>query len=471
MRKLPNPLARLFATRYLLRPEQASGAVPSSGEAYKAALSMAWPAVAEMMFVQLIGIVDTVMVSGLGSYAVAAVGLTTQPRMIFLSVFFALNVGLTAIISRRKGEGDRAGANICLAQTLALTFLFSLLLGAISYLSSEKLMLLAGAEEDTLAPAAQYFRVISLGMPISALSMSLSAAQRGVGNTRVALVINIAANIVNVMANYALIGGNLGFPRLEVKGAGIATVIGTGVGLLVALLSLAPRGRFLSFSAFSRKLADLPTLRAITRIGGSAVAEQVFLRVGFFVFALVVAKLGTFYVAAHHIAMQLLGLTFTIGDGLGAAAAALVGQNLGKKRADLALLYGKINQRLALSASALMFTLIMPLRAVFAGLFTNEPDLIALVSRLLVVMAFIQPFQTSTVTMGGSLRGAGDTKYVAFTMLITVAVMRPLTGWLLVYPLGFGLLGAWFAILLDQAARMTMLYTRFARARWRNIAI
>ncbi|MCL2095397.1 MAG: MATE family efflux transporter [Oscillospiraceae bacterium] len=417
----------------------------------------------------LVGMIDTVMVGGLGAYAIAAVGLTNQPRFLFMALFFAMNVGVTAVVSRRKGEGNRSGANVCLFQSILITGAMSVAVGILAVALSGQMLLLAGAKDDAILPATQYFQIVSSFMPVTALTMAVNAAQRGVGNTSIAFRSSVSANLVNMTMNYLLIEGRFGFPRLEVRGAAIATVIGNCVGLLIALLSLIPKDSYLNFRLFGKLSPDIPTITSISRIGGNAVVEQIFLRVGFMLYARVIADLGTSAFAAHQISMQMLGLTFTIGDGLAVACSSLVGQNLGKKRPDLSIIYGKIGQRLALCASAVMFSVAILSRYAFAGMFTDDPALIEVCAGILIIMAVIQPFQTSQVVMAGSLRGAGDTRFVAITMLFTVAIMRPLCGYLFAVTFGWGLAGAWYAILVDQILRLYLLQKRFGGGKWIGI--
>ncbi|HML48401.1 MAG TPA: MATE family efflux transporter, partial [Clostridia bacterium] len=295
---------------------------------------------------------DTMMVGVVGKEAIAAVGLTGQPRMLMMSLFFALNVGVTAIVARRKGEGNPADANQTLRNALVLLLAISVVMMVVSLSISRPLILFAGAQPDTIDMANTYFRILMWALPINAATMCINAAQRGVGNTRITMYVNVVANLVNVLFNYLLIGGHLGFPRLEVAGAAIATVIGYCVGFVLALYSVISNRRqagFLRLSHYDDWRLKRKTIESIARLGGNAMIEQVAMRIGFFAYAMIVAALGTDAFAAHNICMQFLNITFTFGDGIGVASTALVGQNLGQKRPDLSQMYGKMGQRMAMT--------------------------------------------------------------------------------------------------------------------------
>jgi putative MATE family efflux protein len=464
-------IEHVFSTQFLIKPESRLGDIPTTKTAYKNTLILAAPAVTEMIFVSLIGMMDTMMVGVLGTYALASVGLTTQPRMLFMSLFFALNVGVTAIVSRRKGAEDQEGANLCLAQALLLTGALSIIMAVFSFTSASSVMFLSGAKEDTLSHATAYFKIISAALPLQALPLAISAAQRGIGNTKISLKINLTANIINVIFNFLLIEGRFGFPRLEVRGAAAATAIGNFVGLIIAIYSLVPQKSYLKLSRIQTLSPDWLMIKLISKIGGNAVFEQICLRIGFLFYARIVAELGTFYFSAHQIGMQMMVLTYTIADGLSVASTSLVGQNLGKKRPDISIIYGKIGQRMALCVSIFMFCVIISVRYIFVRFFTDDPELIKISAHILIIMAAIQPLQTSQVVMAGSLRGAGDTRYVAMTMLLAISFCRPLFSVIIVHFLHMGLTGAWYALFFDQTIRFVMLYKRFAGGRWTSIEI
>jgi len=442
------------------------GDIPTSREAYKNSLRIAIPAVIEMVSISLMDMIDTAMVGRVGPQAMTAVGITGQPRMLVLSVFFALNIALTAIIARKKGAGEMEEARSCLRHGLLLNIIFGLKLTILAILFANPLMRLAGAQYDTIYEAATYFRITNIVLVPQILTMTICVAQRAIGNTKVALKVNVAAKIVSVVLNFLLIEGRFGFPRMEVEGVAWARTIAALVAFSLAFASILHKDSPLRISLRDRWMPEKLMLKSVSRLTANGMLEQVSLRFGFFAYARVIANLGTEEFAAHIIAMQLMVLSFTFADGIGAATTSLVGQNLGKKRPDLSSMYGKIGMRLAIICAAVLSTLCILFRFQFAAWFTDYPDIVVTAGGLILILACILPLQTSQLVLGGSLRGAGDTRYVALTMLIAVGIMRPLLGFLFVVPFGFGLTGAWVAMIFDQGARLIMLFTRFASGKW-----
>jgi len=495
-----NPVRRFFGVEYMTKPADQKGEMVSTRTAYKNLISIALPSVAEMVLMSLIGSIDTMMVGQLGTSAIAAVGLVGQPRMLFLCLFFALNAGVTAIVARRKGEGNQDGANITLRNALVIALGLSLLLTGVALAFSRQVMQLAGAKADTINDAEIYFRIMMYSLPLNAVTMCINAAQRGVGDTKITMYVNITANLVNVFFNYMLINGNLGAPALGVRGAAIASVVGIFVGFIYCVIVLVrkPKKRdpFLRLTRHDSWRLDRGTLRAISKISGSAMLEQAALRIGFFTYARIVADLGTDAFAAHQICMQFLSISFTFGDGLAIAGTSLVGQMLGKKRPDLSMVYGKCSQRLAFTVALMLASSIVLFRFPLVSLYVTPPadtviptfaagrdlmnaclnvasnaNVYETAAKVMLMVALFQPFQTSAVVYSGCLRGAGDTKYVAIIMIITVSLMRPLLSLAAIHLFGLGLLGAWSASLIDMITRMTLSFRRFASGKWSNIKV
>lgn len=457
---------RLFDVKRFLRGSAPLGDIPPGRAMFRNALLVAWPSILESFLVALVGVIDTVMVSSLGSYAIAAVGLTTQPKFICLAVFISLNVAVSALVARRRGEDDRESANSILVQALVITIGLTVVISAAAVIFADPIIRLAGSAEDTHEAAVSYFRIISGGMVFNVLSMVINAAQRGAGNTKIAMRTNIVSNGVNIIFNYLLIGGHFGFPRLEVAGAAVATVIGTVFACGMSIFSVLKKDRFLSLLSVKKIGFDRRSLRSLADLGASTLAEQIFLRIGFLTYAIIVARLGTTAFAAHQVGMNIMSISFSFGDGLSVAAVALVGRSLGEKRQDLAKIYGAICQRMGLTFSIILCIIYVTCGEMIFTLFSDETVILKYGSMIMDMIAVIVFMQITQVIYSGCLRGGGDTKFVALVSLVSVAFFRPYSGWLFCYPLGMGLTGAWIGLAIDQFCRLAMTFFRFKSGKW-----
>ena len=437
------------------------------------AISVAWPAMAESFFVTLAGMIDTMMVSELGTYAVSAVGLTNQPKFIGLTLFFGINIAVSALIARRKGEQRRENANTILLTALVLSVVLCAVITVLFVVLAPQIMQLAGSNADTHEAAVEYFQIIMGGMFFSVLTMVINAAQRGSGNTRLSMTTNLTSSIVNVFFNYLLIGGNLGFPAMGIRGAAIATVLGTVVSAIMAVFSLFRPNSYCRIPLMIREKLrwTREALRSIWLLAYNSSLENIAMRVGFLATAMLAARLGTDEFAAHNVGMSILGLGFSFADGMQVAAVALSGEALGAGRKDDARTYGSICQRIGFIISVVLALLLLFGGRWFNSLYFREEhvlDMGVMISRYIMVIVLLQ---ISQIIYTGCLRAGGDVRYTLRAALISVTVIRTLVTVLLVLVFNLGLHGIWLGVLSDQLSRFTLMRRRFRQGKWVDMRI
>ena len=462
---------RFFLPRYMVADDKKLGDDFGAKQIYRIFFLLAWPALAEQVLTGIINFVDTLMVSAVGDAAVAAIGLTIQPRMIFQVVLAAIATAVTAVVARRRGQGDREGANRVLGAMLPIVVGVAAVFFAVSFFFAHPILKFIGANEDTLADATSYYRITMFGLIFLAISLTLNGAQRGAGKTRIAMVTTMTANLVNCLFNALLINGLWIFPRLEVTGAAIATVVGQFVAMVISIASVRRRNGYLFLKLSLLFKIDRKVVAPVFFVMSGALFEQLFLRVGFFTFAKLVAGLGTLDFATHQICMTILNLSFTVGDGLAIASSALVGQNLGMRRPDRALVFGKVAQRIGLVFAAVLCATVAVFRRGIVGWFTNTPDVLQKGGNIMLMISIILLFQIQQVMFGGTLRGAGDTRFMAIVSLLTIGTMRPGLTFVLMRFTPLGLYGAWIAVLTDQIIRAFFAGIRFYRGKWTKIEL
>ena len=439
----------------------------------KEALRIAWPAVLESFFVSLASMIDTYMVSGLGTYAVAAVGLTTQPKFLALALFFSTNIVVSALVARRRGQNDKRNANEILLTALLFTIISCAIISFVTVVGGDLIIDWCGSNKDTHVPAVEYFHIIQGGMIFSVLSLVINAAQRGSGNTKIAMTTNVVSSIVNITFNYLLITGNCGFPRLELRGAALATVLGTVVACLMSFRSLFKKNSFVSLPyIFKEKIRPaFSALKSILSLSINFLLENLAMRVGFIYTAVIAARLGTEAFAAHNVGMNFLSLGFSFGDGMQVAAVALIGRSLGERQPDKAKKYGSICQRIGFGISCILAAILFLFGKTLFGFFFKDQETLQIgitISRYIMVIVL---FQISQVIFGGSLRGAGDVKYTLFSSLLSVTFIRTAVTWLLTSIIPLGIAGIWIGILSDQFSRFILLSIRFKKGKWTSLQI
>jgi len=437
------------------------------------AINMAWPAVIESFFTAFAGLIDSYMVSSLGKNAVAAVGLTTQPKFLGLSLFFAVNVSVSALIARRRGEQNKEDANNILFSALSFIIFAAVILSIIFVAFAGPIISFCGSNADTHDMAVSYFRIIMGGMIFNCIQMGINSSQRGAGNTKITMRTNVTSNVVNIIFNYLLIGGHFGFPALGIYGAAIATVFGTVVSCAMSIVSLFEKDCFVSIPfIFKNKIRPtLSSFKSLIKVGYSVFFEQMLMRVGFMATAIMAANMGTSEMAAHQVGMNIMGLSFSFGDGLQSTAVALIGRSLGEKNKNLAKEYGRTCRMLgACIAVVLAFLYYFGAEFVMSAFF-DESQIVDIGVSIMRVIVVVVILQISQVIYMGCLRGAGDTAYTAMASIISVTVIRTAFSYVCGYTLGMGIVGVWMGIVADQGARFLFGSLRFKKGKWTEIKI
>ncbi len=440
----------------------------------KLILSLMWPALAENLLSSLVSIADTIMVSGIGEHAVRAVGLCMQPRMIMFSCFMALGTGATALVARAKGAGNREEANTVLRQALTLAVMLIVVLCiAMAFFCRPLIQWIAGGNigADTVDGAVEYFNIQIAGFPFLALSAIMTAVLRGSGNTRASFYSNSAANIVNVIFNYLLIGGNFGFPALGVTGASIATVLGQIVACSFCFYLLVSNKQFVHLSFKASFKPDFTMIKRITNIGIPALGEQLIMRVGLLAFTTIVTSLGDEAYTAHTIAVNIQSLSFTSGMAFGIASTTITGQCLGRKRPDLAEDYIKLTQRWSYAVSFLVAIFLFFFGGFLAQWYTDEAAIIAMVASVLRIVAIVNPFSNARFVYNSALRGAGDARFTAVCTFVGLIIVRLPVAILLVNVLNFGIIGVWIAFSADPVVIYLMAKLRWHSGKWAKIKV
>lgn len=444
-----------------------------SSDNIKKTLNIAWPAMLESFFTAFAGLVDSLMVSSLGAYAVAAVGLTTQPKFLGLSLFFAANVAISALVARRKGEGRREEANRIFTTFLLFILAAAIVLSILLVFLADPIIRLCGSEEMTHESAVLYFQIVMGGMIFNVIQMGVNSAQRGAGNTKITMRTNLVSNTINIIFNYLLIQGKFGFPALGIRGAAYATVLGTVVSSVMSVASVWKRDNFISipFIIEEKIRPSFEAFLSIIRVGYSVFAEQLLMRVGFMLTAVMAAAQGTAAMAAHQVGMNIMGLSFSFGDGLQATAVALIGFSLGAKDPDQAKEYGRTCRMIGGVISVILAVVYFLGAHWLYSLFFKEEEIVAIGVGIMRVIIFVVILQIAQVIYMGCLRGAGDTLYTAVASTISVTLIRTLASWFCGYVLQWGIIGIWMGVVADQLSRFVFASVRFKQGKWTQIKI
>jgi putative MATE family efflux protein len=430
---------------------------------------LAWPTIAASLLQTLVRWVDVKMVGDLGRDAVAAVSAGGQIYWLIQSAVMAVSTGLVALVARSIGARDLATADATLKQGIWLGTLFGLLtmlpmpwahLGVSVY----------GVDESVVRHGEAYvFWLLAGNVPFT-LTFVFAAALRAAGDVRSPLWIGALANLLHVGLNWLLIYGHWGFPRLGAAGAGIASSL--SMLFQVAVFWQLWRGRYLVIAPTAVSFRpDVALWRRILRIGWPATVEGAAWHGGLLVFMRLMSRYGTPEFAAYNIGAQILSLSFLPGHGFASAAATLVGQHLGEgsparaARSGWRALVWSILSMAAVGAAVVAFA------EPIARWFIDDDEVVALTVDFIWILFAVQPFMAIEFTLGGALRGAGDTRFPMATVFFGLFVCRLVPASVAALYLDASIQLVWSALVFDYAAKAALLCWRFWRGRWKTLQV
>jgi len=431
-------------------------------------LQLAWPAILGNLGYSLVGLVDIKIVGTLGASAVAAV--TTGNRVFFIvqAVLMAVGAGTTAMVARSWGAGDREEAARITTASVVIGVALALALSVPAIVFADSIAGVFRLDEQAVDQATDFIRILSFFNVAFAFSLVLGTAIRAAGDVKTPLWIGLVTNVVNVVLVYGLVFGRFGLPAWGVAGAAVASGIAFSIGSLLFVWlwlrdALVIRLRWAG--ALTRE-----RVRRLMRVGYPAGLEQGVFQLGFIFFLWIVSLYGTEAFAAYGIGVQILSFSFLVGLGFSIAASTHVGQRLGAHDPEGAAQSGWHSMRLAIVAMTVLGSLIILFSESIAGFMIDDDEVVRLTVIFIFILGGVQPLMAVEFTLGGALRGAGDTRFPLVTTLTGLVLVRT----------GIAALMAWlelpveyvFAALIgDYIVKAAMLSGRFRSDRWKSIRV
>lgn len=459
-------IINFFSSSTLWEREKTEQEIPSKQKINREYWNVALPAAVEGVLLNLMLLADLIMVGTLGIEQAAAIGIVSQPKMILQMIMSAAGVAITAIVARRKGEGDEEGLNSCIKQSLLLLGTIYFFFVCLSFLFSKNIVSFAGANKDYVEYASIYFQYIALSVFFKVFCVVLSSAQIGVGNTKIVLVSGMIGNGINVLFNYILIFGKFGFSAMGIQGAAIATVLGNFIIFIILLYSVTRGDHGIDILRKGRYSFSKKVLKPLQEIGTNSFLEHIFERIGLFIFAKMIASLGTVAMGTHHYCILLWDLYYYFGVGMSSASASFTGRKLGEKRKDLAILYMRAAQYSGLWISICVGIIFFLLRNIIFSIMVSDTRVILLGSSVMLIISFLLIPQTQAQVTAGVLRGAGDNRFIATYSLFISAILRPCLAYIFVFLWNFGLFGIWLAFFSDEFLKMLLAQYRIQKGIW-----
>lgn len=430
---------------------------------------MAWPSVLTFSLMTTNMILDRYFVGSLGSNALAAVGVGGQLMFLLISLSMAISVGTTALVARFTGAEEPEEAARATGQSLALALVIS---AASMVMANAAMPLLLSFMK--LTPEAHRQCSLFLGTALLSsipmfLTVVLSAAFRGIGDTRSPLKVMLFTNVVHIFGDLTLMLGYFGAPKLGLAGAGIAIALSNVAALAIYLRLL--KGTSLAGALLP---GNLRLVRAwavrLMRIGIPAAATALLRTTSLMGFTGILSRTaeGTFAVAALPIGMTAESIAFMPGFGFSVAASALVGQALGARNPERAERYGWAANWQAVAIMTVMGAVFFAGAEHFARIFTHDPHVLPLAVSYLRIMAISEPLLGCGMVLTGALQGAGETIQPTIVTGVTFWLVRIPLAWMLALNLGHNAAGCWVAMSATTVVSGAWTLILFRGGKWKK---
>ena len=433
---------------------------PTMGD-MRALVTLALPVVTVELGMMAMHVVDALFVGHLSATALAAVSLALAYYFTIVVIGMGTLVGLDALVSQAVGAGDEAGVRRALQRGLLLAAALCVPLALVLWPTAPVLRALQ--QPDEIIPiATRVVHLSILGLPGALAFVVLRQTLQSMARLRPIIVTVILANLINIACNWLLITGHLGAPALGVDGSAIASVIGrTSLPLILLLL-----GRDVLWPLLrvrDPRLFELAPLWRMVRIG-APVGVQYLLEVGVFnAVALLMGVQATATLAAHQVAINLASFTFMLPLGIGAAAAVLVGQAIGRDDPGAARRAAAAALTAGLVVSSATTVLFLAIPAQLAAAYVREPGVVALAAALIPLAGVFQLVDGIQAVAGGALRGAADTRAAMVANILGFWMVGLPVGLTLAFRAGMGPRGLWWGLVIGLAAVAAVLVVRLYR--------
>lgn len=420
------------------------------------------PTVLEEIMSTLLQYVDTAMVGRLGEQATASVSVTTTVSWLVHSIPSAIGVGVLALISRAVGSEDEELVNRLSKQTMILVLVSGGIIGGLSMALSPIIPKLMGADKAIQSQASWYFFIISAPMIFRVASMLFGSAIRATKDTATPMLINFAANILNVGLNYLFIYTC----SLGVIGAAIASAISyilAGIGMFIAY----QHKPLLKYKLKTLRL-DKQIMKDCFKISAPVMMTSIVSCMGYVVFASLVTNMGTTVFAAHSIAVTAETIFYIPGYGLRTATSTMVGISLGEGDRQKFKTVGKMSVAITVFMMIINGLILYFVSLPLMRIFTTSDQVAQIGAAMLKLVAFSEPFFGIMIVMEGIFYGLGRTKYAFIIETFSMWCIRILFTFFCVKVWNLGLTAVWICMIADNVAKAILFIAPMVSKKFRN---
>jgi putative MATE family efflux protein len=436
--------------------------------------ALVWPILIETFLRMFFGTVDTFMLSGYSDSSVAGVGAANQYISILILLFQMVSGGAGIVISQHLGaKDDKKASHVALIAVL-FNLLFGILISVIMFALSGKMLELMSFQPEILKYSKQYLIIVGSFSFMQAASITASATLRSYGLVKYPMLVNMGANLLNIIGNAIFIYGLFGAPVLGVKGVAISTISSQAVGLIVMIVVI-KRNLGIRFSLSEvlkiPKKEVVEVLKSIFKIGGPSAGESLSYNTSQIVITSFISTMGAFALSTRFYVYNMMFYIMMFGLATAQATQIIIGHLIGAGKKEEAYKSCMYSLKLSVIVSASVAILFAVFGKTLLGLFTDDINIIELGGILFIITIILEPGRSFNLVIGYALKAAGDAKYTLYLGLISMWLVLVTMSYFLGVSMGLGLVGVWIAFAMDEWLRGIMMLKRWKSRAWEKKAV
>jgi putative MATE family efflux protein len=431
--------------------------------------NLTWPIFIETLLFMLLGSVDTLMLSRYSDNSVAAVGVSNQLISMMNIMFGILSTGTSVLIAQNLGAGNKKMASKVATVSLIINLLFGLLLSGIMYFAAHGILGAMGIRPELMKFAVQYLQIVGGFLFMQAVMMTCTAIVRSHGLTKISMYVTIGMNVLHVVLDYIFIFGAFGVPVLGVSGVAISTNISKLLALVV-MIFVVFRNVERGFSLKNLKPFPTKIVKDLLKIGVPTAGEQLSYNVSQLVITYFINFLGNEALTTKAYVQNIVMFAYLFSIAIGQGTEILIGHLVGAEENDKAYKTCIHSLKLALKISFGIGIIFAILRNQALGIFTSNPNILAVGGVILIIDAFLEPGRSFNLVVINSLRASGDVKFPVYMGIFSMWGVSVTLSYFLGIKLGFGLAGMWIAFACDEWFRGVLMLWRWRTRKWEKMA-
>lgn len=423
-----------------------------------------------IMISNLIGqvqmLIDRIFLGQMDILYMTAIGNASSTIWTTMSVIFSLGTGASILISQAVGEGDHNKAKNFTASMILYHNILPIILFAVWMFASPLIFDFMGVNGDVREYCISYARIYSPIFLLCGAGSSITTCFQTSGNTKPLVLYGLLRSGLNIFLDYALIFGNLGFPKMDIEGAALATTISEVVGGIYILVVIIR----------NKKLATKPSGKAILKakfnpyflslkLGVNAALEDFAWNLGNLLILKILNSINDEAAGIFSIVFSMEMLSTVVIGALGSAVVTLTGEATGARDFKIFRLITKTAELWSIYVAAAALVLYCVIPETLLGFFTTDPAIIAGSVTYLILVGVNMFAKSANIVVGSSIRGSGNTRWMLITQCFGTVGVVGLAA-LMVYVFDLGMVGVFIAVLTDEALRAVVNLLRFLKIRF-----